>query len=670
VSPIRALLVANRGEVARRVFRSCRELGIRTVAVYTPPDAGAPFVAEADAAVPLDGVRGYLDSAQILAAAEATGADAVHPGWGFLAENAPFAQACLAAGLTWVGPPPAAMEAMGSKIGARRLMEAAGVPVVPGATLGGGPEDEAAIAAAGGAVGFPVLVKASAGGGGKGMRLAARPEDLAGAVADAAREAAAAFGDPAVFLERYVSPGRHVEVQVLGDHHGTVVHLFERDCSVQRRHQKLVEEAPSPAVDDDLRTRMGAAAVAAAQAVGYHGVGTVEFLLGPDGAFYFLEMNTRLQVEHPVTELVTGLDLVRLQLAVAEGRPLPPEVHAARIAGHAVEVRLYAEDPLHEYQPQTGRIEALEFPAVPGLRVDSGVEAGSVIGADYDSMLAKVIATGATRAEAVRLLVDALRRARIHGVGTNRDLLLAILDHDEFGAGKADTGFLERHPPDELLAPSLDGAALRVHALAAALAAQAAARAGTPVLRSVTSGFRNNPGPPAVRRFVCGDTELAVGYRLGRAPHFTVDGDAIPVRLVAARPEAVELILDGVRRRFDVRRYQTSVHVDSPLGSVVLHPVDRFPDKDAHRPSGSLVAPMPGTVVKVLAAPGDTVAKGDPVVVIEAMKMEHTIGAAGDGTVAEILVEVGRQVDIDQVIAVIRTDDEDADGDRADATES
>ncbi|HEV7861756.1 MAG TPA: biotin carboxylase N-terminal domain-containing protein [Acidimicrobiia bacterium] len=683
--PIRTLLVANRGEVARRVFRTCREVGVRTVAVYSPPDAGAPFVTEADAAVPLDGARGYLDIPQILAAAEAAGADAVHPGWGFLAENAAFAEACLGAGLVWVGPPPAAMEAMGSKIEARRLMEAAGVPIVPGATLSpaapgpqsgvplpecsgkgtpvrgsdGAVTDEAVILAAGGRVGFPLLVKASAGGGGKGMRLVTRPEELVEAVADAAREAAAAFGDPAVFLERYVSPGRHVEVQILGDQHGTVVHLFERDCSVQRRHQKLVEEAPSPAVDDDLRARMGQAAVAAAEAVGYHGVGTVEFLLGPDGDFYFLEMNTRLQVEHPVTELVTGLDLVRLQLVVAEGRPLPPEVHAARITGHAVEVRLYAEDPLHDYQPQTGRVEALEFPALSGLRVDSGVEAGSVVGTDYDSMLAKVIATGPTRAEAVRFLVDALRRARIHGVGTNRDLLLAILDHDEFGAGQADTGFLDRHPPDELLAPTLDPGALRLHALAAALAASAATRTAAPVLRAVASGFRNNPGPPAVRRYTAGDTELVVGYRLGRAPRFTVDGEELAVTLLEARPDAVELVVDGVRRRFDVRRYEHSAHVDSALGSAVLRPVERFPAKDAQRPSGSLVAPMPGTVVKVLAAPGDTVAKGDPVVVIEAMKMEHTIGASGDGTVAEILVEVGRQVDIDQVIAVITGEDED-----------
>ena len=662
--PIRTLLVANRGEVARRVLRTCRELGIRTVAVYSPPDAGAPFVAEADAAVPLEGARGYLDVEQILAAAEATGADAVHPGWGFLAENAGFAEACMKAGLIWVGPPPAAMESMGSKIEARRLMEAAGVPVVPGATLPGGAADEAAVVAAGEKVGFPLLVKASAGGGGKGMRLATSAAELPGAVADAAREAAAAFGDPAVFLERYVSPGRHVEIQVVGDHHGDVVHLFERDCSVQRRHQKLVEEAPSPAVDADLRARMGAAAVAAAEAVGYHGVGTVEFLLdasegGPDGACYFLEMNTRLQVEHPVTELVTGLDLVRLQLAVAEGRPLPDEVHAASIGGHAVEVRLYAEDPLRDYQPQTGRVEAIDFPALPGLRVDSGVEAGSVVGTDYDSMLAKVIAAGPTRVEAVRLLVDALRRARLHGVGTNRDLLLAILDHEEFLGGKADTSFLDRHPPEELLSPTLDPPALRLHALAAALAAQAEARSQAAVLGPVRSGFRNNPGPPAVRRFAAGETELAVGYRLGRSPLFTVDGEEQAVTLLDARPDWIELVVDGIRRRFDVRRYQHSVHVDSALGSAVFRPVGRFPDKDAQRPSGSLVAPMPGTVVKILAAPGDTVTKGDPVVVIEAMKMEHTIGASGDGTVTEILVEVGRQVDIDQVIAVISSGDED-----------
>ncbi|HEU5449148.1 MAG TPA: biotin carboxylase N-terminal domain-containing protein [Acidimicrobiia bacterium] len=443
---IRTLLVANRGEVARRVFRTCRQLGIRTVAVYSPPDAGAPFVAEADAAVPLDGVRGYLDIEQILAAAESTGADAVHPGWGFLAENAALARACTAAGLVWIGPPPEAMESMGSKIEARRLMESAGVPVVPGATLSSSPDglDEAAIVAAGERVGFPLLVKASAGGGGKGMRLATRPEDLVAAVADAAREAAAAFGDPAVFLERYVSPGRHVEVQVIGDHHGTVVHLFERDCSVQRRHQKLVEEAPSPAVDDDLRARMGQAAVAAAEAVGYHGVGTVEFLLGPDGAFYFLEMNTRLQVEHPVTELVTGLDLVRLQLAVAEGRPLPAEVHGARISGHAVEVRLYAEDP-RSFLPQAGRVERLRLPA--GVRVDAGVAEGDEVGTAYDPLIAKLIAHAPTRTEALDRLAAALAETEVAGVVTNLPFLRWLVAHPAVRAGDTTTAFLTEHPP-------------------------------------------------------------------------------------------------------------------------------------------------------------------------------------------------------------------------------
>jgi acetyl/propionyl-CoA carboxylase alpha subunit len=662
--PIRKLLMANRGEVARRVFRTCRELGIRTVAVYSPPDAGAPFVAEADEAVPLRGARAaesYLDIAQILAAAEATGADAVHPGWGFLAENASFAEACAAAGLVFVGPPPDAIAAMGSKIEARRLMEAAGVPVVPGATVNGLDDEDLQSAAK--AVGYPILVKASAGGGGKGMRLVAGPEDLVEAVADAGRQAAAAFGDAAVFLERYVSPVRHVEIQVAGDHHGAVVSLFERDCSVQRRHQKLVEEAPSPAVDAHLRARMGEAAVTAATAVGYHGVGTVEFLLGPDGQFYFLEMNTRLQVEHPVTEAVTGLDLVRIQLAVAEDRPLPSGAFNAAITGHAIEVRLYAEDPLDDYRPHTGRIEEFAIPAPPGVRVDSGVETGSEVGTDYDSMLAKILAWGATRNDAVRLLIDTLQRARIHGIGTNRELLVAILGHDEFTAGGADTGFLDRHRPIDLVAPSTDNEVVGMHGLAAALAAQAEARSGATVLGSVRSGFRNNPGPPSVRRYLVGDETLEVGYRLGRAPSFTVNGRDLDVALVAARPDEVELLVGGVRRRFSVRRYgpggaggvprDDSVNVDSPLGSTALRAVSRFPDAVVERPTGSLLAPMPGAVVKVLVTAGDVVAKGDPIVVIEAMKMEHRISADRDGVVRHVLVAVGRQVGIDEVLAVI-----------------
>jgi acetyl/propionyl-CoA carboxylase alpha subunit len=654
ISPIRKLLVANRGEVARRVLRTCRELGIRTVAVYSPPDAAAPFALEADEAVALRGARAadsYLDVDQILDAAARTGADAVHPGWGFLAENAGFARRCAAAGRTFIGPDPEAIAAMGSKIGARALMERSGVPVVPGAVVPDADEDTLLAAAA--RVGYPILVKASAGGGGKGMQLAQHPSELVAAVTAAARQAEASFGDSAVFLERYVSPVRHVEIQVVGDLHGRIVHLGERDCSVQRHHQKLVEEAPSPVVDAGLRGRMGEAAVAAAAAVGYTGVGTVEFLLGPDGDFYFLEMNTRLQVEHPVTEAVTGVDLVRLQVAVAEGRPLPADLGAPAMNGHAVEVRLYAEAPLEGYRPETGTVTAFEFPDLAGLRVDSGVEAGSEIGTEYDSMLAKAIAHGPTRDDALRLLVDALARARLHGVGTNRELLLAILGHDEFIAGEADTGFLDRNPPEKLLAGAADGYVVRVHALAAALAAQAAARAGASRLSTITSGFRNNPRPPAVRRFALGEDELEVGYRLGRDPLFTVNGVEIPVVVSVATPTEVHLVLDGVRRQFSVRHYDGAVHVDGPLGSTALRPLSRFPQLEAERPSGSLVAPMPGRVARVLVAAGDQVSRNDPIVVIEAMKMEHTIASDRDGTVAQVPVSVGDQVDLDQILAVI-----------------
>jgi acetyl/propionyl-CoA carboxylase alpha subunit len=653
--PIRKILIANRGEVARRVIRSCRSLGIRSVAVYSPPDAGAPYVAEADESVPLRGAKpaeSYLDIDQLLTAAAVTGADAVHPGWGFLAENAGFATACAERGLIFLGPSPDAITRMGSKIGARALMEAAGVPVVPGATLTS-VDDDAAIVAAGEAVGYPLLVKASAGGGGKGMRLVESGTELAEAVRGAAGEAASSFGDPTVFLERYVSPARHVEIQVVGDTHGQVVHLFERDCSVQRRHQKLVEEAPSPAVDEDLRGRMGAAAVKAAQSVDYHGVGTVEFLLGPDGDFYFLEMNTRLQVEHPVTEMVTGLDLVALQVAVAEGRPLPAEVLDAGITGHAVEVRLYAEDPLADYRPHIGRIEHVSFPSGPGLRIESGVETGSEIGTDYDSMLAKVVAAGPTRADAVRLLIDALERTEIHGLGTNRDLLVAILDHEEFLGGSADTGFLDRHPPAELVGTADGDAVRRIHAAAAALAAAAESRAEARTAATISSGFRNNPGRPHERRFADGDTVLTVGYRLGRDPLLTVDGEPLDAVVLEATPGAVNLLVDGVRRTFTVQRYGDSVHVDSPLGSTALRAVSRFPSLEAARPAGSLLAPMPGAVVQVLVKPGDVVTEHEAIVVLEAMKMQHTIGADRDGVVTEVHVSVGQQVSIDEVLAVV-----------------
>jgi len=443
---ITKLLIANRGEIAARIIRSAHALGIATVAVYSDPDAAAPYVTLADEAVRLPGAAPadtYLRGEEIIAAAATAGADAVHPGYGFLSENAGFARACADAGLTFVGPRPETIEAMGDKVRAKAIMAEAEVPVLPSATV----TDTTDLAAAGAAVGFPLLVKAAFGGGGRGMRLVADPAELAEAVSSARREAASAFGDGTVFLERFVTDPRHVEVQILGDAHGDVVHLFERECSIQRRYQKIVEECPSPAVDDDLRDALTAAAVAAGWAIGYTGAGTVEFVLDRDGGFYFLEMNTRLQVEHPVTEEVTGLDLVELQLRIAEGEPLPASARQARINGHAIEVRLYAEDVPAGFVPTTGTLHRFAFPPAPGIRVDTGFRDGSVVSPHYDAMLAKVIAHGRTRADAARRLARALGRAAIHGMTTNRDLLVAILREPEFLAGGTDTGYLTRHDP-------------------------------------------------------------------------------------------------------------------------------------------------------------------------------------------------------------------------------
>ncbi|WP_460443957.1 acetyl-CoA carboxylase biotin carboxylase subunit, partial [Amycolatopsis cihanbeyliensis] len=477
---IENLLVANRGEIALRVFRTCRDAGIGTVAVYSDADAASPHVTGADAAVRLPGNAPsdtYLRADLLLDAARRAGADAVHPGYGFLSENAAFARAALDAGLTWVGPPPQAIETMGSKVESKRLMAKAGVPVLP--ELAPGEVTEADL---------PVLVKASAGGGGRGMRVVRELADLPTAVDSARAEAESAFGDPTVFCERYLDTGRHIEVQVLADTHGTVWALGERECSIQRRHQKVIEEAPSPLVDAAMREELFEAARKAAKAIDYVGAGTVEFLSTSDGRFYFLEMNTRLQVEHPVTECTTGVDLVARQLRVAEGERLPPA--PPERAGHAIEVRLYAEDPSAGWQPQSGTLYRFELPgiraefAVPdghGLRLDSGVADGSEIGVHYDPMLAKVVAWAPDRAGAARMLAGALARARIHGVVTNRDLLVNVLRHPAFRAGDIDTAFFDRHGLDTLARPLAGGEHVRLSALAAALAKASANRAAAPV---------------------------------------------------------------------------------------------------------------------------------------------------------------------------------------------
>ncbi len=515
-SPISSVLVANRGEIARRVFRTCRDRGLATVAVFSDADADSTHVREADRAVRLPGVtpgETYLRADLLIDAARRSGADAIHPGYGFLSESADFAQAVLDAGLVWIGPPPQAAALMGSKVESKELMARAGVPVL--AQL-----DPDAVTAAD----LPVLIKASAGGGGRGMRVVRALPDLPEELAAAAREAGSAFGDATVFCERYVESGRHIEVQVMADVHGTVWALGERECSLQRRHQKVIEEAPSPLVErigPDLRARLLDAARRAASSVGYVGAGTVEFLADDDGSFFFLEMNTRLQVEHPVTENVTGLDLVGLQLDVAEGLPLTGPEPGMR--GHSIEARLYAEDPSRDWQPQSGAVATFEVPGVTvefeivaprGIRLDSGIVSGSVVGIHYDPMLAKVIATAPTRAEAVRLLANTLQRSEIHGLTTNRDLLVGALRDPDFGSGDFSTAFFDTHAPAALA----EGAAgeLTVAAVVAALADAVAARRQATGAAGLVGGWRNLPAYPQRRSYAADDVLVDVDYRWGR----------------------------------------------------------------------------------------------------------------------------------------------------------
>jgi acetyl/propionyl-CoA carboxylase alpha subunit len=685
VTRIRKLLIANRGEIASRVIRTARALDIATVAVFAGPDADAPYVAEADEAVPLPGATAeetYLRADAIIGAALRAGADAIHPGYGFLSENAGFAQACADAGLVFVGPPPEAIRAMGSKTSAKRLMAQAGVPVLPGVTIGDGeenPENLAEISRT--SVGFPLLVKAAFGGGGRGMRVVHEPGELPAAVAAARREAAAAFGNGTVFLERLVQRPRHVEVQIFADTHGQVTHLFERDCSIQRRYQKIIEEAPSPAVDSELRTELGNAAVLAAKTIGYVGAGTVEFILDEAGDFYFLEVNTRLQVEHPVTELVTGLDLVALQIAVAEGKSLPPQVLHAELSGHAIEARLYAEDVAAGYLPATGTLRRFEIPALPGVRVDAGVRDGSVVGVHYDPMLAKVIAHAPTREQAARLLARALSQARLHGVVTNRDLLTGILREAEFLDGHTDTGYLTRHSPAGLMAgdPRRDD----LHAIAVALADQAFRRENAPVLRSVPSGWRNVRNAPQQVTFTTGKRTFTIDYEVhGKRAEVRVRSDAtapdaaggaarapvppasaapLTVTLCACTPDLVDLEVDGTRRRVLVDRDGPVRYADSALGASALTELPRFPEPETGVAPGSLTAPMPGTVVRVEVRPGDAVRAGQALVVLEAMKMEHQVRAPADGRLAELNVSVGQAVEQGTVLAVVDSEERPAD---------
>ncbi|HVV81666.1 MAG TPA: biotin carboxylase N-terminal domain-containing protein [Kofleriaceae bacterium] len=650
---LRRVLVANRGEIAARVLRTCREMGLGTVAVYSDADRRAPHVALADVAVrlgPPPASDSYLSIPAILDAARATGADAIHPGYGFLSENADFARAVVEAELVFIGPSPLVIQVLGSKQEAKRRAQSAGVPVVPG--YNGDDQAPATLAAEAHAIGFPLLVKASAGGGGKGMRIVRRPDELAYALDAARREAAGAFGDDTLLLERYVERPRHVEIQILGDHHGNLIHLWERECSIQRRHQKVIEEAPSPALTAELRQQMGAAGVAVGRAVGYTNAGTVEFILAPDGNFYFLEVNTRLQVEHPVTELTTGLDLVREQIRIARGEPLD-HAQAPAQRGHAIEVRLYAEDPAGGYLPTTGTLAAFELPSVAGLRVDAGVQAGSEIGIHYDPMLAKVIAHADRREDAAALLAWALERAVIAGVVTNRELLARVLRHPAFLAGELDTHFLERH--GELATEGPSAEVMARGALAATLWQHERGRRAPRPLPHVEPGWRNVWVADQRVGWRCGDVEADVVYRhLGGGTFDVREADGSHrLEVLAADDREVAWQVDGRAWRARVVEVAGGVHVAGAGWAVTLAAVPRFPERRAAAAAGSLVAPMPGKVVKVLVAVGDEVAAGAPLLILEAMKMEQPVKSAVAGVVSRLAVTAGEQVAAEQVLAVV-----------------
>jgi propionyl-CoA carboxylase alpha chain len=646
---IKTLLIANRGEIARRVIRSAHEMGIRCVAVYVDADALAPFVLDADEAIRLP--ESYLDGKSILEAALASGADAIHPGYGFLSENAEFARDTTAAGITWVGPTPETISQMGDKLAAKELAVRHDVPILPGSQ---DPKDADEI-------GYPILVKAAAGGGGKGMRVVTDPAELEDAIASARREAASGFGDDRVFLERYVARSRHVEIQILGDAHGNIVHLGERECSIQRRHQKIIEEAPSPGVSDTTRVAMADAALRLARGLDYQSAGTVEFLVDEEsGEFFFLEVNTRLQVEHPVTEAVTGIDLVRAQLRIAEGERLTFSQDDIGCEGAAIEARLYAENPANDFLPATGRLDAFAPAALPAVRWDSGVEEGSVIGTDFDPMLAKVIAFASSRREAAGRLALALERLHLGGIVTNRDFLVAVLRSDEFLAGATTTDFIERVEPNRSI--DLSDEAFERAARVGALWIQGANRSEACVLASTPSGWRNARMPFERVRLVFGDRETEVRYRSTREGTFEF-ADGTKARIHSWSEEAIDVEIADRRLHSRVTRTGDRLIVQIPISDIEFTIVPRFVEPGDEAASGGLTAPMPGKVIELRVAVGDVVKVGQILILLEAMKMEHPMRAAVDGIVSEIRIREGEQVENEALLLIIECTDSEKRGD-------
>ena len=662
--PIHKLLIANRGEIAARIMRTCASMGIETVAVFSDADVDLPFVRLADEAVrigPAPSSESYLSGERIIAAAKRVGADAIHPGFGFLAENADFAQAVGDAGLVFIGPSPDAIRQMGSKQRAKQIARDAGVPTIPG--YDGEDQDPKVLREQALLVGLPVLVKASAGGGGKGMRVVREEKELEAAIEGAKRESKSSFGDDTLLIEKYVERPRHIEIQILGDAHGELVHLYERECSIQRRHQKIIEEAPSPAVHPDLRHAMGEAAIKLGRAIGYTNAGTVEMILDAEGQFYFLEVNTRLQVEHPVTEAITDIDIVELQIRVARGEELPldQEMVDAMVSGSAIECRIYAEDPSQSFLPQSGRVIELVVPRAEWLRVDSGIASGSEVSIHYDPMLMKVIAWGVDREHAIQRMRWALRRLMVAGLTTNRDFLLAVLDHEAFVVGDLHTHFIDEHLSGALAAP-LDPGLVRDAARAATLWTQAERARRRDVLPAMQTGFRNNRFADQELLFREGETEHLVRYADLGKERFRVTtsadgGDPILAHLTRVSVEGNRIVFEddeGHRRGATVVVDGARHHVLVDGRSVMLEELPRFPDTSATSAADGAFAPMPGKIVQLLVSLGQEVRAGQALAIMEAMKMEHTIEAPHDGVVTEVRVSAGEQVDEGAVIVVVR----------------
>ena len=637
------ILVANRGEIALRVMRTCRAMGIATVAVYSDADARALHVRFADKAVHIGSAsskESYLNIEKIIDAAKRTGADAIHPGYGFLSENADFAEACEAAGITFIGPSADVMRKMAFKSTARRLMAESGVPVVPG--YDGADQSIAALSESAEDIGFPVLIKASAGGGGKGMRVVRSANEIQESIDAARREAEKAFGDGTLLLEKYIDGARHVEVQILGDDHGNLIHLFERECSIQRRHQKIIEESPSPALNAELRNRMCEAAVAAGGAIGYTNAGTVEFILAPTGEFYFIEVNTRLQVEHPVTEMITGLDLVKLQIEIAEGKPLSIAQQDIKQHGHAIEARLYAEDPSNSFLPATGQFHEWDAPlSLDGLRIDAGVESGSEVGIHYDPMLAKLISHASDRDTARRKLVYGLRGLFAPGVQTNREFLVSALEQPEFACGSYHTGFIDEHL-DELIT-QYDHSEYLIAASGVALYLSNRRQAEASILPHLPASYRNNPFRDPSVRLQVGSTAFDISWRPAGAESFTIScGDwQANVQLVSFEPGSIRLSIDGIQKIFRIAEAGDQFFVQSNSSSHVVTRLPRYPHSHSASEHESAYAPMPGQVLKILVEVGQHVLAGDALVILEAMKMEQTLRAATDGVVEAVLVKQG-----------------------------